>query len=99
MVVARKCTTKIPSSAPRISKQEFADALAEPCWFKRGWTLQELIALSSVEFYNRNWAAIGNKTSLSSFLEEITSIPAGLFSPAWYNLCAGGLILRTFVRM
>ncbi|KAH8742972.1 hypothetical protein F5883DRAFT_357847, partial [Diaporthe sp. PMI_573] len=50
----------------------------ESCWFTRGWTLQELIAPSSVELYNRYWAAIGNKTSLSSYLEEITSIPAGL---------------------
>jgi hypothetical protein len=72
-------------------KQELADALVHSRWFTRGWTLQELIAPSSVEFYNKEWALIGNKTSLSSHLEKITSIPAGLFSPAWYNLCAGGM--------
>lgn len=74
-------------------KDEVAAALAESRWFTRGWTLQELIAPPSVEFYNRSWEVIGNKTSpgLSSALERITSIPAGLFSPAWYNLCAGGM--------
>lgn len=72
-------------------KQELADALTESRWFTRGWTLQELIAPSSVEFFNKSWAVIGNKTSLSSHLEDITSIPAAIFSPSWYNLCKGGL--------
>lgn len=72
-------------------KMDVGEALADSRWFTRGWTLQELIAPSSVEFYNRDWVFIGNKTTLSPALEEITSIPGGLFSTAWYNLCAGGM--------
>jgi hypothetical protein len=30
-------------------------------WFTRGWTLQELLALASVEFFSRNRARLGDK--------------------------------------
>ncbi|EJF55441.1 HET-domain-containing protein [Dichomitus squalens LYAD-421 SS1] len=45
-------------------------------WFTRGWTLQELIAPSTVVFLSQDWNAIGTKLTLISPLEEITSIPA-----------------------
>ena len=37
----------------------------ESKWFSRGWTLQELLAPSSVEFFSRNHKRLGNKSSLS----------------------------------
>ncbi|KAG4444021.1 hypothetical protein IFR05_000481 [Cadophora sp. M221] len=43
-------------------------------WFTRGWTLQELIAPKSVDFYDTNWLFLGNKTSLLARLSEITRI-------------------------
>ncbi|KAI5997538.1 heterokaryon incompatibility protein-domain-containing protein [Pisolithus albus] len=46
-----------------------------PEWFMRGWTLQELIAPNQIEFFNQNWAPIGNKQQLAPVLEEITRIP------------------------
>jgi hypothetical protein len=33
-------------------------------WFTRGWTLQELIASKSVEFFSKDRELLGNKTSL-----------------------------------
>lgn len=30
-------------------------------WFKRGWTLQELLAPGEVRFYNHDWRCIGSK--------------------------------------
>lgn len=66
-------------------------SLASSRWFTRGWTLQELIAPPAVEFYNREWAEVGTKISLSSSLEKITSVPAALFSQAWHTLTAGGM--------
>ena len=35
-----------------------------PEWFSRGWTLQEMIAPSDVQFFNENWQLIGNKKTL-----------------------------------
>ncbi|ROW05700.1 hypothetical protein VMCG_05161 [Cytospora schulzeri] len=75
-------------TAPR---EDLAVSLASSRWFTRGWTLQELIAPAVVEFYNKDWAEIGTKVSLSSTLEKITSIPAALFTQAWHTLCAGGM--------
>ncbi|CAI9636424.1 unnamed protein product [Alternaria burnsii] len=44
-------------------------------WFTRGWTLQELIAPVSVEFFSCNGQRIGDKTSLDQFIHETTGIP------------------------
>lgn len=43
-------------------------------WFSRGWTLQELLAPSSVEFFSRNHKRLGTKGSLSQQIHEITGI-------------------------
>jgi hypothetical protein len=44
-------------------------------WFTRGWTLQELLAPSSVEFFSTNYKRIGDKSSLERLIHEITGIP------------------------
>jgi hypothetical protein len=44
-------------------------------WFKRGWTLQELLAPRSVEFFNFHGARLGDKESLEQVLHEVTQIP------------------------
>ncbi|KAH7088133.1 hypothetical protein FB567DRAFT_523733 [Paraphoma chrysanthemicola] len=43
-------------------------------WFTRGWTLQELIAPSTVEFFSREGTCLGNKQSLETTIHEITEI-------------------------
>jgi hypothetical protein len=43
-------------------------------WFTRGWTLQELIAPSSVRFFSHDWIFIGEKVHLSDILSRITGI-------------------------
>ncbi|KAF7534084.1 hypothetical protein G7054_g6541 [Neopestalotiopsis clavispora] len=43
-------------------------------WFKRGWTLQELIAPKKVDFYNRDWKKVGSRDKLVDILHEITEI-------------------------
>jgi hypothetical protein len=47
----------------------------ESRWFRRGWTLQELIAPRRVEFYSAEWESIGTKAGLSGLLAERTKIP------------------------
>lgn len=46
-------------------------------WFKRGWTLQELLApgLGSVEFFSQERDRLGDKRSLERQIHEITRIP------------------------
>jgi hypothetical protein len=43
-------------------------------WFTRGWTLQELVAPASVEFFSIEGKMIGNKVSLERQIHEITGI-------------------------
>ena len=43
-------------------------------WFTRGWTLQELLAPSTVVFFNRNWNEIGTKSSLYETIVSVTGI-------------------------
>jgi hypothetical protein len=45
-------------------------------WFTRGWTLQELIAPTSVEFFSENRKLLGDKKSLERHICEITRIPS-----------------------
>ncbi|KAI1109290.1 hypothetical protein F5Y14DRAFT_39670 [Nemania sp. NC0429] len=44
-------------------------------WFTRGWTLQELIAPLSVEFFAGDGQKLGDKRSLEQDLHDITGIP------------------------
>jgi hypothetical protein len=48
-------------------------------WFTRGWTLQELIAPASVEFFSKAGEPLGNKASLERHICEITKIPIKAF--------------------
>jgi hypothetical protein len=43
-------------------------------WFTRGWTLQELLAPDSVEFFSREGKRLGDKTTLERQIHEITGI-------------------------
>ncbi|TVY71375.1 Vegetative incompatibility protein HET-E-1 [Lachnellula suecica] len=43
-------------------------------WFTRGWTLQELLAPASVEFFSSTGIRLGDKRSLEQQIHEITGI-------------------------
>jgi hypothetical protein len=43
-------------------------------WFKRGWTLQELLAPRTATFYNKNWEVLGTRSALAMRIENFTGI-------------------------
>lgn len=47
-------------------------------WFRRGWTLQELIAPAKVTFFDADWNVIGEKTELAETIEAITRVDAAV---------------------
>jgi len=63
---------RFPTASDR---ERYLDFSGWPEWFSRGWTLQELIAPSSVQFFNKNWQNIGDKRTLAPTLVGITGIP------------------------
>ena len=58
-----------------MSSQDDSDqALQKSRWFTRGWTLQELIAPGSVEFFSSDNMKLGDKKSLEDQLFNITGV-------------------------
>ena len=58
----------------QISLFMWESAFRKSRWFTRGWTLQELIAPVSVEFFSINRERLGDKKSLERQVHEITGI-------------------------
>jgi hypothetical protein len=54
---------------------EWESAIDISRWFTRGWTLQELLAPETVEFFSRDGIRLGDKRSLESRIAKITGIP------------------------
>ena len=53
-------------------------ALQNHSWFTRGWTLQELIAPASVQFFAGGGLWLGDKNTLGTQIQEITGLPISL---------------------
>ncbi|KAN0102621.1 HET domain containing protein [Hyaloscypha variabilis] len=50
------------------------DELRACKWFTRGWTLQELIAPKTVQFYDQNWTFRGTKADFADNIHRFTQI-------------------------
>ncbi|KAF2629421.1 hypothetical protein BU25DRAFT_389615 [Macroventuria anomochaeta] len=57
------------------SSRRWKPAFRKSRWFTRGWTLQELLAPRSVEFFSKEGELLGDKRSLRDTIHEITGIP------------------------
>jgi hypothetical protein len=53
----------------------WAQAFRRSRWFTRGWTLQELLAPASVEFFSKEGQLLGDRLSLEDEIRKITRIP------------------------
>ncbi|RYN22784.1 hypothetical protein AA0114_g12881, partial [Alternaria tenuissima] len=58
-----------------VQRSDWEALFRASAWFTRGWTLQELIAPASVEFFSCEGQRIGDKTSLDQLVHETTGIP------------------------
>ena len=67
-LVEEKDTKKVIK--PRVGCLESSD------WFTRGWTLQELLAPTTMYFFDRYWRFMGTKKTLSAQIEKATNIKA-----------------------
>ncbi|KAH8587976.1 hypothetical protein B0O99DRAFT_693925 [Bisporella sp. PMI_857] len=63
-------------SAINTNRLSWESAFQNSKWFTRGWTLQELIAPTSVEFYSKKKELLGDKSTLERHICEITGISA-----------------------
>jgi hypothetical protein len=58
----------------RLRHLDWESAFRNSRWFTRGWTLQELIAPTTVEFYSRDRIRLGDKHTLEHHIARITGI-------------------------
>ena len=60
---------------PQLYRITWENAFQRSRWFTRGWTLQELLAPASVEFFSKEGRLLGSKISLEQEIHETTKIP------------------------
>ncbi len=79
---ATKCYVYLPdvsrpqSDSDDESNKDWVLTFRKSEWFRRGWTLQELIAPASVDFFSKEGEVLGNKVSLEQQICDVTGIPA-----------------------
>jgi tetratricopeptide (TPR) repeat protein len=77
---ANRCYVFLPdisvsTATDPVQRSDWEASFRASTWFTRGWTLQELIAPVSVEFFSCEGRLIGDKASLDQLIHEITNIP------------------------
>jgi hypothetical protein len=67
-------STKKRKASDQLLEYTWELAFRSSRWFTRGWTLQELLAPKSVEFFSQEGERIGDKRKLEQQVHEITGI-------------------------
>ena len=62
-------------SDPQAFPISWMQSFRQSRWFTRGWTLQELLAPASVEFFSEEGKRLGSRISLEREVCEITKVP------------------------
>ena len=59
----------------KFGQRPWESAFRASRWFTRGWTLQELLAPLSVDFFSCEGKRLGERSSLEQQIHEITGVP------------------------
>ncbi|KAN0110831.1 HET domain containing protein, partial [Hyaloscypha variabilis] len=76
------CYVYLADVLPDLGAKARDEAIRKSRWFTRGWTLQELIAPSSVIFYDSCWHELGTKDTLETLISDITKIDGAVLRDA-----------------
>lgn len=77
---AEICYTHLSDVPSTVNVGVKTSEFAKSRWFKRGWTLQELIAPANLVFFSHDWVSIGTKSTLRDELAKITGIDASIMT-------------------
>jgi len=73
------CIAYLSDVSSREDPRDLRSCFRDSKWFKRGWTLQELLAPSYVVLLDEDWTEVGTRWSLRDVISVITSIPVRVF--------------------
>ena len=92
---ARACFVYLRDLPPKeeAHEKERSYAFRKSEWFRRGWTLQELLAPPRVIFCDQTWKFYGVKSRLSQEIEDITGIAKPFLNGA-YKPCQASMAMR-----
>ncbi|KAF4453124.1 hypothetical protein F53441_4121 [Fusarium austroafricanum] len=76
------------SDVPTFKPLSYAKEFRQSRWFKRGWTLQELLAPEQVIFYAADWSRIGTKATLVRDIAAASGISIKYLCPEKTTLAA-----------
>ena len=82
---AHICYAYLPDVTFNDNDQWEQDFIASS-WFTRSWTLQELLAPTSMQFYDRTWSKMGLRCSLSEEIAEASGIHLSALTTDKLNL-------------
>lgn len=71
---ASKCYAYLPDVSTEVPSETWKSAFRNTRWATQGWTLQELLAPSHIEYFSLEGRLIGDKKSLESLLHDTTGI-------------------------
>lgn len=77
---ARICYAYLADVPANVDTEVSNSTFANSNWFKRGWTLQELIGPSDLVFFSHDWIEFGTKSTLHDVLAKITGIDVGILT-------------------
>ena len=77
---AKICYAYLADVPATSGTEEQNAAFAKSEWFKRGWTLQELLAPSNLVFLSSEWIEIGTKKTLSEEIAAISGISVSILN-------------------
>jgi hypothetical protein len=64
-----------PIAGAQLEQRTWESSFRKSRWFTRGWTLQELLAPASIDFFSSNRQRLGDKSSLEQQISDVTRIP------------------------
>lgn len=79
---AKICYAYLADVPTNVDTHDLNSAFAKSRWFRRGWTLQELIGPLNLRFLSRDWIEIGTKLTLKNVLAQITGISVDILTGA-----------------
>ncbi|KAF7502245.1 hypothetical protein GJ744_006300 [Endocarpon pusillum] len=65
-------------------------------WFKRGWTLQELLAPMDLVLLDKNWTELGTRSHLLAHVAQATGIAEERLELCWSNKASGVSVAERF---